>query len=282
MQIHVIRVIAQMIEQLIVRKPVRRVLTRTTKRSLEATQRIRALRGKMKLSQLEIGRRVNSSAMSVSRWERGLLEPSAEIYIQLGYLAGDPDCWDFWRRAGLRSEDLMRVVPAIRERLLDNRLTKVQVVVADKSVSKKQISNLVAIPLLPVVAAAPGEEGRDQTDLYEVRPEAVSAAPGPWCPHPEFTTCLRVKGSAMVPLLQSGYIIVVDTSQVNASEIESGDIVVVSHESNGLVVARLMHYDSVEVLVPDNREYESIILSSSAWRVVGKVLWWIGQPVRAD
>jgi len=89
-----------------------------------------------------------------------------------------------------------------------------------------------------------------------------------------------VKGSAMVPLLRSGYIIVVDTSQVNASEIESGDIVVVSHESKGLVVSRLMHYDSMEVLVPDNREYESILLSSSGWRIVGKVLWWIGQPVR--
>jgi len=257
-------------------------VSRTTKRSSEAAQRIRALRGKMKLNQLHFGRRVHSSAMSVSRWERGLLEPSAETYIQLGYLAGDPDCWDFWRHAGLRSEDLMRVVPAIREQLSDNRLTKVQVVVADKRVSKKQISNLVAIPLLPVVAAAPGEEGSHHTDLYQVRPDAVFAAPGPWCPHPEFTTCLRVKGSAMVPLLQNGYVIVVDTSQVNASEIESGDIVVVSHESNGLVVARLMHYDSVEVLVPENREYESIILSSSAWRVVGKVLWWIGQPVRAD
>jgi len=114
-------------------------VSRTTKRSLEAAQRIRALRGKMKLSQLEIGRRVKSSAMSVSRWERGLLKPSAEIYIQFGYLAGDPDCWYFWRLAGLRSEDLIRAIPAIRERLLDNRLTKVQVVVADKSVSKKQI-----------------------------------------------------------------------------------------------------------------------------------------------
>jgi len=249
---------------------------------LEAAQRIRALRGKMKLSQLEIGRRINSSAMSVSRWERGLLKPSAETYIQLGYLAGDPDCWYFWSRAGLRSEDVMRVIPAIRERRLDNRLTQAQVVVAGKGTSKKQISNLIAIPLLPVVAVAPGEEGSDESDLYQVQPEAVFAAPRPWCPHPAFTRCLRVKGSAMVPLLQSGYVIVVDTSQVNASEIESGDIVVVSHESKGLVVSRLMHYDSMEVLVPDNREYESIILSSSGWRVVGKVLWWIGQPVRTD
>src|SRR3989442_6259740 len=103
----------------------------------------------------------------------------------------------------------MRVVPAIRERLLDNRLTKVQVVVADKSVTNKQISSLVAIPLLHVVAAAPGEEGSDESYLYQVRPEAVFAAPGQWCPHPAFTRCLRVKGSAMVPLLQNGYVIVV-------------------------------------------------------------------------
>src|SRR5207249_6287938 len=152
-----------MIEEPIVRKPVGRVVSRTTKRSLEAAQRIRALRGKMKLSQLEIGRRVNSSAMSVSRWERGLLEPSAEIYIQLGYLAGDPDCWDFWRRAGLRSEDLMRVVPAIRERLLDNRLTKVQVVVADRRASRKKIPILVAIPFFPSLPPAPAEEASDES-----------------------------------------------------------------------------------------------------------------------
>src|SRR5207253_8578059 len=136
-----------------------------------------------------------------------------------------------------RSEDQDREIPAILERRLENRLTIVQVVEADKRAYKKQMSNLVAIPLLPVVAAAPGEEDSDESDLFQVRPEAVFAAPGSWCPHPEFTTCLRVKGSAMVPLLRSGYIIVVDTSQVNASEIESGDIVVVSHESKGLVVS---------------------------------------------
>jgi len=118
--------------------------------------------------------------------------------------------------------------------------------------------------------------------LHRARYEKIIAAPKLWCPNPGHTVAMRVKGDSMEPKLFDGYIIVVDTSQVNASEIESGDIVVVSHESNGLVVARLMHYDSVEVLVPENREYESIILSSSAWRVVGKVLWWIGQPVRAD
>ena len=79
----------------------------------------------------------------------------------------------------------MRAIPAIRERLLDNRLAKAQVVVADKSVSKKQISNLVAIPLLPVVAAAPGEEDSDESDLFQVRPEAVFAT----YLHPQYVPC---------------------------------------------------------------------------------------------
>ena len=33
------------------------------------------------------------------------------MYIQLGNLAGDPECWYFWERAGLHSADLMRVLP---------------------------------------------------------------------------------------------------------------------------------------------------------------------------
>ena len=52
--------------------------------------------------------------MSVSRWERGILEVPANIYIKLGNLAGDPLCWYFWGCAGLRSEDIMRVLPAAR------------------------------------------------------------------------------------------------------------------------------------------------------------------------
>src|SRR5437868_2270950 len=120
------------------------VETRPTKRSAEAAKHIRSLRQRMKLSQAEIGRRVNSSSMSVSRWERGILTPSADVYIQLGHLAGDPECWYFWRQAGLRGEDLMRVLPAIRERLLDNRLSTRQIVQGYRGVSKKQLSNLVA------------------------------------------------------------------------------------------------------------------------------------------
>src|SRR6266436_6818823 len=69
------------------------------------------LRRRLNLSQTDFGQRLHSSAMGVSRWERGNQEPSAGRYIELGNLAGAPLCWYFWGRAGLRAEDLTRVMP---------------------------------------------------------------------------------------------------------------------------------------------------------------------------
>lgn len=46
--------------------------------------------------------------MTVSRWERGLVEPTASGYISLGNLAGQKDAWYFWRRAGLDESQVRR------------------------------------------------------------------------------------------------------------------------------------------------------------------------------
>ena len=63
------------------------------------------LRQRLNLSQTDFGQRLHSSAMGVSRWERGNQEPNAGSYIDLGNLAGAPLCWYFWGRAGLRAVD---------------------------------------------------------------------------------------------------------------------------------------------------------------------------------
>jgi len=83
----------------------------------EWSRQIERFRRSLKLTQSEFGKRLGAATMSVSRWERGILEVPANIYIKLGNLAGDPLCWYFWGRAGLRSEDVMRVLPAARDRL---------------------------------------------------------------------------------------------------------------------------------------------------------------------
>ena len=64
---------------------------------------------------------LNVSAMAPSRWERGINEPTGEIYIQLGKLAGPGQCWTFWRRAGLEKQDVVKIVPQIDEALSSHK-----------------------------------------------------------------------------------------------------------------------------------------------------------------
>ena len=243
----------------------------------EWASRIIALRRRMGVSQSELGKQLNSSAMAVSRWERGVQDPPADIYIQLGNITGDPECWYFWGRAGLHSGDLMRVLPAVRSRLQKERLPALQIVQAGAHRLRKKGSHLVAIPVLPVVAATHGGKGDPEVALDQMKPETVLAAPSSWCPNPAYTTCLRVKGHSMGPLIHDGYIVAVDYSQTDRSELD-GKLVVVWNEEKGLSISRFRRYRGVEVLEPENREYESMALSTDrAWRVIGRVLWWIGK-----
>ena len=242
----------------------------------EWASRIIALRRRMALSQSEFGKQLNSSAMAVSRWERGVQDPPADIYIQLGNITGDPECWYFWGRAGLHSGDLMRVLPAVRSRLQKERLPPLQIVQAGAHRLRKKGSHLVAIPVLPVVAATHGGRGDPEVALDQVRPEAVLAAPSSWCPNPAYTSCLRVRGRSMMPLLHDGYIIAVDKSQTYRKKLY-GQIVVAAHKEQGLIVSRLQRFDGTVVLAPENREHDSIASSSGDWRIVAKILWWIGQ-----
>jgi len=171
---------------------------------------IETLRRSLKLSQAELGRTLETSAMAVSRWERGEAQPPADAYIRLGKLAGDPLCWFFWGRAGLNTADVIRVLPKARRRFLDDRSTQLEVVHAGaKRERTTENESFVAIPLLPVSAATPGARGDKVSDLDQLKPEAMLAAPAEWCLNPASTVSLRVKGNSMSPLILDGYIIAI-------------------------------------------------------------------------
>jgi SOS-response transcriptional repressor LexA/DNA-binding XRE family transcriptional regulator len=244
----------------------------------EWSRKVEAFRRSLNLSQSDLGKKIGTSAMAISRWERGKAQPPADAFIRLGKMAGDPLCWFFWGRAGLSTADVMRVLPKVSLRLRTDRIANVQIVHAGaqrKRPAEKE--TFVAIPLLPVHAATPGEEGDKVADLDQLTPEAMLAAPVGWCPHPASTVSIRVRGNSMSPLILDGYIIAVDTSDVAHDEL-LGQIVVAWNLDKGLLVSRLVRFDHTDVLVSDHREYQSVSLTAeSRWRIVGRVLWWTGR-----
>jgi transcriptional regulator with XRE-family HTH domain len=74
-------------------------------------KRIIALRSSLKINQLELGKRVGASAMSISRWESESKRPPAKYLIKLGLLSTPEDCWFFWEQAGITVVDVLRVIP---------------------------------------------------------------------------------------------------------------------------------------------------------------------------
>jgi SOS-response transcriptional repressor LexA len=246
------------------------------KPSLELASRVFQLRRLLKLSQSELGHRLNASAMAVSRWERAVQAPSADVCVLLGSLAGRAGCWYFWGKAGLSSDDIFRVLPKARKGLPNIPLPILEVVAAGAHANGKNKPSLIAIPLLPLVAAADTEGGSPHFDFNLIEPESMLAAPSVWCPNPTLTSSLRVKGTSMEPLLHDGYIIVVDRGQTDRAKLK-GQVIVAFCQRYGLVVSRLRRVGGADMLIPENREHEPVSLNHD-WRIVGKVLWWIGMP----
>jgi len=233
------------------------------------------LRQRLNLSQTVFGGRLHASAMAISRWERGNQEPSAGSYIELGNLAGAPVCWYFWGRAGLQTEALVRVMPNLGKRFSRTNTVVLQSAVEGSGSKVPVASQLVAIPLLEVVAASHGERGDRAALLHDAPVESMIAAPKDWCPNPSATTCLRVRGNSMMPLINDGAILVVDSSQTDSTKLD-GKVVIAWHRDIGLTVSRLQRYDHTDVLQPESREHDSIVLNSRhKWKILAKVLWWI-------
>lgn len=67
-----------------------------------------------------------------------------------------------------------------------------------------------------------GAQGDRHADLHQVKPETVIAIPFNWLPNPSETTCLRVEGASMAPLLNDGDIIAVDNAQNDPASSEGG------------------------------------------------------------
>jgi DNA-binding XRE family transcriptional regulator len=122
------------------------------------------LRQRLGLSQSDFGSRLHYSAMAVSRWETGKQEPTSRCFTQLGNMAGQPDCWTFWTRAGLKSSDLRQMFPSAWAAARMSSSEDFEIVRAGSGAKRKRPKGapklqLVAVPLLDVQAGTIGQTG---------------------------------------------------------------------------------------------------------------------------
>jgi len=238
---------------------------------------ITTMREHLEINQAELARRMACSAMTISRWERGLLQPSAEHYIQLGNLASKSQAWFFWEEAGIQPSKMVGALRGTSEfRKSGGVIQKHRSDGASKGPNNGSVN--VAVPLLKAVVATHGLEG-DKRSLRTIPATETISVPARWCPNPDYTSLLPVRGHSMEPLIRDGDVIAVDSFQAERENLY-GALVVAADQKQGLSLAYFRRIGTVDVLEGENRAYEPVILRKpSGWRIVGKVLWWISSPI---
>src|SRR4029077_3367153 len=182
------------------------------------------LRQRLGLTQSDFGSRLHYSAMAVSRWETGKQEPTSRCFIQLGNMAGQPHCWLFWAKAGLKSCDLRQMFPGPRAMARMSSTVDFEIVRAGRGTKGNRPKDapkiqMVAVPLLDVHTGTIGQEGGQFADFETATVDEMIAAPASWCPNPAQTNCLHVKGTSMSPLINDGDVVVVDGSQTGPEDL---------------------------------------------------------------
>lgn len=118
------------------------------------------LRKRLKLSQTELAKRLNVSAMTCSRWERGEQPPNTDCYLELGRLAGPQQAWYFWKMAGLRDADLQLLNHHHITANKDRRIAEVITALEGQAALSEAQSNRIAASLFKLPTAALRREFR--------------------------------------------------------------------------------------------------------------------------
>ncbi len=87
----------------------------------ELAQRVVTLRKQLGLSQVQFAELLVVTQGTVSRWESGMKQPSAEHFLQMGNLADEDECLWFWRRAGVDVKRIPSVAPRTASRKIPHK-----------------------------------------------------------------------------------------------------------------------------------------------------------------
>lgn len=238
---------------------------------------IKKLRDSLRLSQAQFAERVGVSPRLVPDWEQGRKEPGRGSYIEIGKVAGSPECWFFFGRAGLCKADIYRLLAEAQDRVLsrieDKRTKPIKVIPRDaiKGGRRKAMEfGHVAIPLLsdPAAAGSPRIIDEQIIERDVVLPAGVMR-------HPLDTVCIKVSGDSMAPILQEGYIIAVDAAERDRAQLIHQMVVVkeLTGDEAGITIKWLDRLGREYVLTPENKAYQPQAMTRDH-QIIGRVIWW--------
>jgi transcriptional regulator with XRE-family HTH domain len=209
---------------------------------------VRNLRRSLGYSQNDMALALSVSQSNVAKWENGKLKPSGQILATLAKLAPDDERSWWLLQAGVKVEELgyaetdSRIIPVLRD---------------------------------PAAAGTPRMIKEDEIDFRLTLPRNIVPRGGK-------LVGLRVTGDSMSPVLENGYIALVDTSKHEPEQLV--DRMVVARERDGVTLKWLRYTDGIYMLVPQNtsiRHPVHVIRPGGEWSIVGEVVNWIGWPANA-
>jgi len=134
--------------------------------------------------------------------------------------------------------------------------------------------NYVILPLMSDEAAAglPTIVNDHDIEEYVLIPKAH-------VPHPKETTCIRIRGDSMYPLLREGYIVAVDHYHDGREGFEALRGKVVACRVEGGVTVKFFDYDEHHyILRPHNPKYKPISIDIHEENIIiGKIIWLFGK-----
>jgi phage repressor protein C with HTH and peptisase S24 domain len=94
---------------------------------------------------------------------------------------------------------------------------------------------------------------------------------------------IRVTGDSMSPILEEGYVVLIDLTQKDPKRLVN-EMVAARDSEGGVTIKWLRKIGKYFMLVPQHtsqRHEPQMIESDDDWAVVGKVIRWIGEPPKS-
>ena len=231
-------------------------------------------KGHLRLTQQAFAAKLGVSQAIVSSWLQGKKEPRAEMYFRMIKLSPSAEGAAFLMKRAVDISGSYQI--AGLEKMLSSQKKPAR---SSHGARFQHLSNEVAeIPLLRDSAAAGTPRQMDEREIDQVIPFSKSL-----CPNPDDTVCIKIVGDSMSPMLLDGYIAAVDTAQRDPVRLVN-EMVAARGPDGGVTVKWLRKSGKDLMLIPQHtsKRHQPVILTrdgdDSQWGIVGKVLWWIGQP----